>query len=67
MPVHARHLDVEDREVGIQLAYELDRVVAAAGLADHLVTLFLEDLLEVQTDDRLVLGDHDAHGFGHRF
>ena len=65
--VHARHLDVEDREVGLQLADELDRLVAAAGLADDLVALLLEDLLEVETDDRLVLGDHDAHGLGHRF
>ena len=48
-------------------AHEIDRVIAPAGLADHHVTLFLEDLLEVQTDDRLVLGDHDAHRFGHRF
>ena len=52
---------------GFELADELDRVVAAAGLADDLVALFLEDLLEIETDDRLVLGDHDAHGFGHRF
>ena len=65
--VHARHLDVEDRELGLQLAHELDRLVAAAGLADDLVALFLEDLLEIETDDRLVFGDHDAHGFAHRF
>jgi hypothetical protein len=41
-------------------------VVAAPGLADDLVTLFFEDLLEVETDDRLVLRDHDAHRFAHR-
>ena len=48
-PVHARHLDVEDREVGLELAHELDRVVAATGFTDDLVALFLEDLLEVQS------------------
>ena len=29
---------------------------------DDLVALFFEDLLEVEADDRLVLGDHDARG-----
>ena len=29
---------------------------------DDVVALFLEDLLEVEPDDRLVLGEHDAHG-----
>ena len=65
--VHAGHLDVEDREVGVQLAYELDRLVAAARLADDVVTLFLEDFLEIEPDDRLVLCDHDAHAFRHDF
>ena len=37
-------------------------VVAAAGLADDLVVLFFEDLLEVEADDRLVLGEDDADG-----
>ena len=64
-PVDARHLDVEDREVGLELAHELDRLVAAAGLADDLVALFLEDLLEVEADDRLVLGDDDTDRVGH--
>ena len=64
--VHARHLDVEDGEVGVELAHELDRVVAAAGLPHDLVVLLLEDLLEVEADDRLVFGEDDAYGLGHR-
>ena len=64
--VHPGHLDVEDREVGAELANEIDRVVAAAGLADDLVVLFFEDLLQVETDDRFVFGEHDAHGLVHR-
>ncbi len=52
---------------GLELADELDRVIAATGLPDHLVALFFEDLFEIETNDRLVLGDHDAYGFGHRF
>ena len=47
---------------GLSVADELDGLVAAAGLADDLVALFLEDLLEVEPDDRLVLGEHDADG-----
>ncbi len=43
--VHPRHLDVEDREVGLRAAHEIDRVIAATGLPDDLVALFLEDLL----------------------
>ena len=45
---------------GSQLADQLDRLVAAAGLADDLVALFLEGLAQVETDDGLVLGDHDT-------
>ena len=59
-PVDARHLDVEDRQVGLQLADQLDRLVAAAGLADDHVALLLEGLAEVHADDGLVLGDHDS-------
>ena len=39
---------------------QLDGLVAAAGLAHDLVALLLEGLLEVEADDGLVLGDHDA-------
>ena len=60
--VEPRHLDVEDREVRAEAADELDGLVAAAGLAHDLVALFLEELLEVEADDRLVLGDDDARG-----
>ena len=59
-PVEARHLDVEDGQVGLELTDQLDRLVAAAGLADHLVALLLEGLLQVEADDGLVLGDDDA-------
>ena len=52
------HLDVEDGEVGPQVADQLDGLVAAAGLAHDLVALLLEGLLEVEADDGLVLGDH---------
>ena len=61
-PVHAGHLDVEDREVGPVLLDELDGFVPAAGLAYDLVPLFLEGLLQVEADDGLVFGDDDTDG-----
>ena len=45
---------------GQQVTHEVDRLVAAPGLADDLVALFLEGLAQVHPDDGLVLGDHDS-------
>ncbi len=58
-PVHARHLDVQDGEVGQQLPHQLDGCVAPPGLADDLVALLLEGLAQVHPDDGFVFGDHD--------
>ena len=60
--VEPGHLDVEDGEVGREVAHELDGLVAAAGLAHDLVALLLEGLLQVEADDGLVFGDDDAGG-----
>ena len=46
---------------GLQVADQLDGLVAAAGLADDLVALLLEGLAQVEADDGLVLGDHDTN------
>src|SRR5690606_10209858 len=59
-PVHPRHLDVEDGEVGGELADQLDGFVAPAGLPHDLVALLLEGLLQVEADDGLVFGDDDT-------
>ena len=58
--VHARHLHVEDREVGLEFANEFQRVVAPSGLAHHVVALFTKGLQQIEADDRLVLGDDDT-------
>ena len=63
-PTEARHLDVQQRDVRAKVAHELDRLVAAAGLADDLIALLLEKLLEIETNDGLVFGDHHS-GLGH--
>jgi hypothetical protein len=57
--VHPRHLDVEDGDVGRVRPHELHGLVTTPGLPHHLVALLLEGLLEVEADDRLVLGDDD--------
>ena len=56
--VEARHLHVEDDEVGAVLLGEAHRLLAVAGLADDGEALLLEHLLEVEPDERLVLRDH---------
>ena len=61
--VQPGHLDVEDDEVGPVLLGQRDGLLAVARLGDDLEALLLEHLLEVQPDQRLVLGDDDAsHG-----
>src|SRR5581483_5587188 len=59
-PVHPGHLDVEDGEVGVEVANQVHGLVAPARLPHHLVALFFEQLLQVEADYGLVLGDHDA-------
>ena len=64
--VGARHLDVEDDQVGLVVADQVDGLVAAAGLPHHVVPLVLQDLLEIEPDDGLVLGDDHTPGHGAR-
>ncbi len=54
------HLYVQDHQVGRELLHQLDRTVAVRCLADHRPALLLEQLDEVESDQRLVLGDDDA-------
>ena len=64
--VEDRHLDVKDDQIGTLADRELDRRLTVTRLADDLVVLFLEHLLEVEPDQRLVFGDHDTSGtFAH--
>ena len=58
-PVQHRHLDVEDDQVGTQRLRLVDGLLAVTDLGDDRVPLLLEHLLEVEADERLVLGDED--------
>src|SRR5207302_9559599 len=60
-PVEARHLDVEDGQVGLVRPSELHCLDPVAGLADDVETGAREHLDEVESDDRLVLGDEAPH------
>ena len=63
--VEDRHLDVEDDEIGAVLVGEGDGSLAVAGFTDDLPALFFEHLLEIESDQRLVLGEDDpARGAG---
>ena len=59
--VEARHLHVHDREIGLLRAGELDRLLAVARLGANLEACALEQVLEIETNDRLVFGDEDPH------
>jgi len=56
-----RHLHVQDRELGLVLAGEVDCLLTVAGLGDDLVPGPLQQVTQVESDDRLVFGDQDAH------
>src|SRR6266550_534169 len=60
--VEARHLHVEDRQVGLLGTRELDCFLTVPRLGADLEAGPLENFLEVETDDRLVLTDQDPHG-----
>ena len=60
--VGARHLDVQDHQIGVVGADQVDGLVAAAGLPHHVIPFVQQDLLQIQPDDRLVLGDDHAPG-----
>ncbi len=45
---------------GRSSSVSVDRLLPVLGLPDDVVPLFLEHLREVEADQRLVLGDHDA-------
>ena len=63
-PVEPRHLHVEERDVGLGLARELDGLLAVARLGADLEAGRLEQALEVEPDERLVLGDEDTRHAG---
>src|SRR5206468_9112769 len=52
----------EDGDVGRELLHERHGFVAAPGLPHDFVALFFEGLLQIEANDRLVLGDDDADG-----
>src|SRR6185436_2046529 len=59
-PVEARHLHVEDGELGLRGLRQSDGFLAVSGLGADLVPRALENVAEVEADDRLVLGDEDS-------
>ena len=60
--VHLRHREVHEHDLRTQAPGELDRLAAVAGFTHHFVTLRLEQAPEAVTEERMVIGDQDAHG-----
>jgi hypothetical protein len=59
--VETRHLHVQQGEVGLRAPRERDRLLAVLGLGDDLEAGALEQVLEVEANDRLVFGDENPH------
>ena len=56
-----RHRDVEDREIELGAESDLERLLAVAGLGDHLqVRLGIQDQLQAASDELVVVGEEDA-------
>jgi hypothetical protein len=66
----ARHVEVEDQDIGLVGANVAGGVLGVAGLGDHLEALLrLEQQSQGSSDDGVVIGEHDPDlvGLGHRW
>ena len=62
----ARHLHVEQQNVGLQLEGLGDGFVAVVGIADHVeAVLFGEHVAHPDADYRMIVGDYNSNGFFH--
>ena len=56
------HLDIKDHQVRLQTDRQIDRISTVISLGHHLVALLGQHLSQVQSDQGLVLGNHDTAG-----
>src|SRR5712691_8894559 len=62
-PASAGHRIIENRDIPLELAGELERVVPVLGLPDHgHVVLRGQDLFQTTPNHRVIVGDQDFHG-----
>src|SRR5581483_9680300 len=59
-PVEFRHLDVENDDIGFEVADGLQGFGAVSGLPDDIVAAVLQHLLQVEADDRLIISDYNT-------
>src|SRR5262249_38467686 len=64
--VGGRHLDVDDRHVGMLVGHDLKQLAGVAGLAGDLHPSLLKKAGGSLPDQHGVVGDHDAHGISAR-
>ena len=64
-PVHLRHPDVHQDDVGPGAPDRVDGLGAVGRLGDHVDAVGGQDHPEAGADQRLVVGDHDAQRRGH--
>ena len=65
MPSRFGHLHVEDHDVGLRLARERDGFEPVTRLTAHDDAFALEQLFEVEANDRLVFGDQNVQAIVH--
>jgi len=63
-PVEPGHLHVEHGDVGLGRPCKLHRLLPVPRLGTHLVARPFEERLQIEADDRLVLGDEDPRHAG---
>src|SRR5215469_1333385 len=64
--VGGRHLDVDDRHVGMFPCHKLEKFLRITGLAGDLDTGVFEEAGRALPDQHGVIGDHDPHGISAR-
>ena len=55
--VDLRHPDVHDDQIGLELAGKVDRLPAVSGFGDDFVAKMGQHLAQVETDQRLIVGN----------
>ncbi len=58
--IELRHLDIHNHQIGAQLARQVDHADAIASLPNYQIPKPDQSFLEIHTDDRLVVSDHQA-------
>ena len=60
-PIHDRHIDIHQYQVGFQAAQRFDRCLAISSLANYRVTASFEQANDPISKQGVVIDNEDAH------